>query len=107
MGLPSRVPKSCCWTPDFCLEEGCANSNPPMAAMKTRACVCDMRLGIMAKSVLRERRFVMCANAPRLCQCEIRFKLIPTGVAQRVLAQVDTLYRVRRCHGTLIVLAMT
>src|SRR5437879_9811857 len=62
MGLPSRVPKSCCWTPDFCFEEVCAESNPPMAVMKTRAHARISRLGIMAKSVLRAVLFVMCAS---------------------------------------------
>src|SRR6516162_8200756 len=62
-GLPSRVPKSCCWTPGFCFEEVCAQSNPPMAAKKTITYAFDTGLVIMAKSVLRDGGFVMGANS--------------------------------------------
>src|SRR5579864_756581 len=107
MGLPSRVPKSCCWTPDFCFEEVCPKSNPPMAVMKTRAHARISRLGIMAKSVLREGSFVMCAHMPRLPQSAVRVEFIPAGVAHPVLPQIDPLHRVGRCHSALIILAMT
>src|SRR5580700_5503644 len=106
-GLPSRVLKPCCWTPDFCFEEVCAKSNPPMAAVKTRAHAKISRLGIMAKSVLRDRQFVMCVKRARSRQSATRFEFISTSVAKIALAQVNPFHRVRRSHHALIVLAMT
>src|SRR5215470_203538 len=102
MDLPSRVPKSFCWTPDF--EEVCAKTKPPTAEMKTTAH--SNRLGIMAKSVLRPLPFVMCA-APGLPQSTIAFEIESASIAEPVVSEIDPFHRMRRCHRALIVPAMS
>lgn len=78
-----------------------------MAAVKTRAHAKISRLGIMAKSVLRHRQFVMCVKRARSRQSATRFEFISTSVAKIALAQVNPFHRVRRSHHALTVLAMT
>ena len=104
-GLPSRVPKSCCWTPGFCFEEvSDAKSHPPVEAAKTIAHAHNTGLVIMAKSLLR---MAVCdVSDRRLLQGDVRVEFVPAAVTTTILEQVDALGRVRRCHLTLIVLAM-
>src|SRR4249920_1445086 len=101
MDLPSRVPKSFSRTPD--LEEVCAKTKQPMAEMKTTAY--SNRLGIMAKSVLRPARFVMCAG-PHLPQSTTGFEIVSASIAEPVVSQIDPFNRMRRCHRALIILAV-
>jgi hypothetical protein len=59
-GLPSFVPKGFCSTPDLCFDGlVCARSIPLVARRKIKRHAVKRRLGIMAKSVLRRRAFVI------------------------------------------------
>src|SRR5579864_817008 len=102
-GLPSRAPKRFCWTSVF--DEFCAASHPPV--VRTRAIRTNHeRLGIMAKSVLRQSRFVMEPGRAWTFERSIGFQRAPAGRAEHILAQIDPLHRMRRSHCAAIVLAM-
>jgi hypothetical protein len=59
-GLPSFEPNGFCSTPDLCFDElVCARSIPLVVRRKITRHAVKRRLGIMAKSVLRRRVFVI------------------------------------------------